>query len=213
MALAIPEFFKEEELAKWREKGLIFNENKEQLNLPKEIISFSVEKFADKKLVIKNQNEADQVITDLKEAQYQVKDVKQLEKRRQSLPPFTTSLLQQAAANRFGFSAKQTMSLAQRLYEEGLLLICMMLFLAKSAQEAARQYIAQEFGQKMCQIRRAILVRKIKNSQEAHEAIRATDLTITQIMSVNSAQLSANHIKLYDLIWRRFVASQMTSCL
>lgn len=216
VALTHPNSFSQEKLTQWQEAGRIFSDNKEQANLPKEIVSFTVEKLADKKLVIKNQAEADQVVKDLATAQYQVKEVKQVEKRRQSLPPFTTSLLQQAAATRFGFSAKQTMSLAQRLYEEGLITYHRTdaFYLAKSAQEAARQYIAQKFGPNYIPDKPRFFSKKNKNSQEAHEAIRATDLSITQDnISQHAAQLSANHIKLYDLIWRRFVASQMSEAV
>ncbi len=211
VALTIPEHFKESELAQWQKKEAIFSED-QGIELPKEILVLSVEKVADKKLKIDNENDAKIVVGDLNKAKYQVKDLKQVERRRQSLPPFTTSLLQQAAANRFGFSAKQTMSLAQRFYEEGLITYHRTdaFYLAKSAVESARQYIAKEFGPKYLPEKARYFSKKNKNSQEAHEAIRVTDLSVTQENLQNVAKLTANHLKLYDLIWRRFLASQMS---
>ena len=214
VALAIPNHFSATELARWQKKEAIFSDNFE-LELPKEILILSVEKVDNKKLKIDNEQDAKQVVADLDQAQYQVKDLKQVERRRQSLPPFTTSLLQQSAANRFGFSAKQTMSLAQRLYEEGLITYHRTdaFYLAKSAVESARQYIAREFGAKYVPEKPRYFSQKNKNSQEAHEAIRATDLSITKENLQKVAKLTANHIKLYDLIWRRFLASQMSDAV
>lgn len=215
VALTIPEHFSASELAKWQKKEAIFAEEHEQSELPKEILVLSVEKVNDKKLKIDNEDDAKQVVADLDQAQYQVKDLKQLERHHQSLPPFTTSLLQQVAANRFGFSAKQTMSLAQRLYEEGLITYHRTdaFYLAKSAVESARQYIAQEFGAKYLPEKARYFSKKVKNSQEAHEAIRATDLSVTKDNLQKVAKLTAKHIKLYDLIWRRFLASQMSEAV
>ncbi|HQL11201.1 MAG TPA: DNA topoisomerase [Candidatus Woesebacteria bacterium] len=206
--------FSATELARWQKKEAIFSDNFE-LELPKEILVLSVEKVDNKKLKIDNDQDAKQVVADLDQAQYQVKDLKQVERRRQSLPPFTTSLLQQSAANRFGFSAKQTMSLAQRLYEEGLITYHRTdaFYLAKSAVESARQYIAREFGAKYVPEKPRYFSQKNKNSQEAHEAIRATDLSITKENLQKVAKLTTNHIKLYDLIWRRFLASQMSDAV
>ncbi len=216
VALAIPDYFKQEELDKLRQKEAIFVENRPKDDLVKEILLLSVEKLEDKKLKIDNEVQAKEVIKDLDEASYKVKDLNQIERRRQSLPPFTTSLLQQTAANRFGFSASQTMSLAQRLYEEGLITYHRTdaFYLAKSAVESARQYIAQEFGQEYLPSKARHFSKKSKNSQEAHEAIRATDLTITKDnVGQKTSKLTANHIKLYDLIWRRFLASQMSEAV
>ena len=174
-----------------------------------------LDKVDNKKLKIDNDQDAKQVVADLYQAQYQVKDLKQVERRRQSLPPFTTSLLQQSAANRFGFSAKQTMSLAQRLYEEGLITYHRTdaFYLAKSAVESARQYIAREFGAKYVPEKPRYFSQKNKNSQDAHEAILATDLSITKVNLQKVAKLTTNHIKLYDLIWRRFLASHMSDAV
>ncbi|NMA29680.1 MAG: type I DNA topoisomerase [Candidatus Pacebacteria bacterium] len=215
VALAIPEYFKDSELEKWQKKEAIFSEEQKQIELPKEILLLSVEKVDDKKLKIDNEKAAKKIAEDLGKAKYQVKDLKKIERRRQSLPPFTTSLLQQTAANRFGFSAKQTMSLAQRLYEEGLITYHRTdaFYLATSAVEAARQYITKEFGPDYLPEKARYFSKKNKNSQEAHEAIRVTDLNVTQDNLENVAKLSTSHLKLYDLIWRRFLASQMSEAV
>ena len=216
VALALPEHFAGTDLTKWQKREAIFVEEGVKDDLPKEILVLSLEKLNDKKIKIENKDQAQVIIKDLDQAEYRIKDLKQVERRRQSLPPFTTSLLQQAAANRFGFSAKQTMSLAQRLYEEGLITYHRTdaFYLAKSAVESARQYIAQEFGQNYLPEKARYFSKKNKNSQEAHEAIRATDLSINkENVAQKIAKLTANHLKLYDLIWRRFLASQMSEAV
>lgn len=118
--------------------------------------------------------------------------------------PFTTSSLQQEAARKLGYSVKQTMTLAQRLYENGYITYMRTdsVNLAGQAIAAADQYITKEFGKEYHQVRQY----KTKNSsaQEAHEAIRPTEFTKTGLGA------DAQQIKLYDLIWRRTLASQMT---
>jgi DNA topoisomerase-1 len=156
-------------------------------------------------------------ITDqLRGATYQVQSVERKSRERSSLPPFTTSTLQQSAATRLGFTSKQTMTLAQQLYEEGLITYHRTdsVNLSTQSMEMARSYISQQFGQAYLPEKPRFFANKSKNAQEAHEAIRATDVQITAENFLQRApRLTDRHQKLYDLIWRRFLASQMNSAV
>ena len=152
--------------------------------------------------------EVDPVESFLKQAVYKVKQIERTERRRQSLPPFTTSTLQQAAANRLGWSAKSTMRVAQELYEEGFITYHRTDSVALSAQaiDMARAYIPQEFGQQYLPTQARVFKSSSKNAQEAHEAIRPTDI---RLLSTSGKIGDEKHAKLYALIWKRFLASQM----
>lgn len=120
-------------------------------------------------------------------------------------PPFTTSSLQQEAASKLGFSVRQTMTLAQRLYESGHITYMRTdsVNLSQISLNAAKQYITGEYGEKYHQIR--TYKTKSSNAQEAHEAIRPTDFNKTNLGGDEQQK------KLYNLIWRRTLASQMAS--
>lgn len=199
-----------------KEQKIFDKEGKFQDNLDPNIFIASLDKIGDKKAVIKDGAKADKISQDLLRANYVVSGVEKTQRNRQSLPPFTTSLLQQAAATSFGFSAKQTMSLAQRLYEEGLITYHRTdsFNLSTSALDKAREYILQNFGKEYLPDKARIFAKKSKNAQEAHEAIRVTDLAIDQntVLSKGTS-LTEQHAKLYDLIWRRFLASQMNAAI
>lgn len=189
-------------------------EGKAKEALDKNIFIAALDKLNDKKAKVENADQAKSIAKDLLAADYIVDKVEKTERNRQSLPPFTTSLIQQAAATSFGFSAKQTMSLAQRLYEEGLITYHRTdsFNLASSAIEKAREYIATNFGKNYLPDKARVFAKKSKNAQEAHEAIRVTDLSIdVNNISSKAGSLTEQHIKLYDLVWRRFLASQMTA--
>lgn len=119
------------------------------------------------------------------------------------LPPFTTSKLQQMAARRFGWSGKQTMSLAQRLYEQGLITYHRTdsVNLSSKAIEEFRKYIGQKYGEEYVEQQARVYKNSSKNAQEAHEAIRPTKV---EVLEVDDAKEN----KLYELIWRRAVATQ-----
>lgn len=175
-----------------------------------------LEKKNDHKLEVADGKTATAIKQALLAAAYRVASVERVERKRQSLPPFTTSLLQQAAATHFGYSAKQTMSLAQRLYEEGLITYHRTdsFNLSVQAVEAARSYIATQFGQQYLPDQPRSFVSKAKNAQEAHEAIRVTEVAISsEELAGQIASLTPQHLKLYDLIRRRFLASQMTAAV
>lgn len=172
------------------------------------------------KLGIKSKDEAEEIKDNLEKADYQVEKVIKKETKKNPLPPFTTSTLQQAANNKLHFSAKQTMMLAQKLYEGTDLgskgstgLITYMrtdsLSLSKSSLESAEKYITNKFGKEYAQQR--FFKTKSKGAQEAHEAIRPTD-PARDPESVKG-YLDDRQYKLYKLIWQRMVASQMSSAI
>ncbi len=159
--------------------------------------------------------DVEDVVTDLKAATYAVASVERTQRKRSSLPPFTTSTLQQAAANRLGWSAKQTMRVAQELYEEGLITYHRTdsVNLSTQAIDAARDYISKSFGENYLPDAARIFKASSKNAQEAHEAIRPTSVTVENPTSSGVKTLEERHAKLYDLIWRRFVSSQMQTAI
>lgn len=169
------------------------------------------------KLGIKSKKEADEILKDLANSEYVVSNVQKKEIKRTPPPPFTTSVLQQEANNRFRFSAKQTMMIAQQLYEgielpEGQAGIITYMRtdsvnLSSESLTAADKTIRKEFGEKYALNEPRIFKTKSKNAQEAHEAIRPTDPERTPESIKNN--LSANQYKLYALIWQRMLASQM----
>lgn len=159
------------------------------------------------KLDIKNKKAADAILEDLEGAEYTVAEIEKKEARKNPLPPFTTSTLQQTAAHRLRFPAKLTMQIAQQLYETGLITYHRTdsLNLAASSLAAAKNFITKEYGQNYWAGSFRVFKTKSKGAQEAHEAIRPTNPTQTS----NSIKLQPNQTRLYDLIWRRFIASQM----
>jgi DNA topoisomerase-1 len=178
-------------------------------------------KYKGEDLEIPDQAEAQRILAEVDHAAWQVASVAQKEKRRFAPPPFTTSKLQQAAYNRLRYTAKRTMSLAQRLYEgvelgeEGsVALITYMrtdsVRVSADALEQVRDHIGSAYGEKYLPEKPNFFKSK-KDAQEAHEAIRPTDVTRTP-ESVRR-YLDDNMFKLYQLIWQRFVASQMVPAI
>lgn len=147
-------------------------------------------------------------------AEYSVLSLEKKERTVVSLPPFTTSTLQQAAANRLGMTSKQTMMFAQQLYEEGLITYHRTDSVNLSAQavEQARAYIKETYGQAYVPAKPRYFANRSKNAQEAHEAIRVTDVNLADIANVGG-QVTDRHQKLYDLIRRRFIACQMAAAV
>jgi DNA topoisomerase-1 len=152
---------------------------------------------------------------------FTVAAVERREVRRHPFPPFTTSTLQQEASRKLGFSATRTMQIAQRLYEglalggEPVGLITYMrtdgVAIASEAIAAARRLIGDEFGAKYLPPEPRLYKSPAKNAQEAHEAIRPTD--IARRPAAVARHLDRDHQRLYELIWRRTVASQMASAV
>jgi len=171
------------------------------------------------KFAIKTKNEADEILKNLEGANYSVNEVKQRETSKYPLPPFITSTLQQAANQRFGYSTKKTMFIAQQLYEgiklgkEGLVgLITYMrtdsFNLAEKFLNETRKYLQENFSSAyLPDLPRHFKV-KSRIAQEAHEAIRPTSIYREPEKIKN--YLTKDQFKIYDLIWRRVLASQMT---
>ncbi len=169
------------------------------------------------RIKISTQEEANTILTELQGAVYTVLKVEEKEQRRQPNPPYTTSTMQQEASTRLSLKPKRTMSLAQQLYEgielgaqghQGLITYMRTdsTRVSDEAQVKVKEYIAKEYGQPYVGQGRTGKARA--TTQDAHEAIRPTDVTLTP--QLVKPHLTAEQFKLYNLIWRRFVASFMT---
>lgn len=166
------------------------------------------------KITISDATQAQQHVTALESADYAVGKVSQKDVRRQPAAPFTTSTLQQTAGNRLGFTAKKTMMVAQNLYEHGVITYMRTdsVNLSTQALDGARDFISTTYGPEYLPKSPRLFKSKVKNAQEAHEAIRPTNLAQTPD-SLNNPAFGADHKKLYDLIWKRTLASQMAEAL
>lgn len=160
------------------------------------------------KMTITNDKEAKDILDKLEKTDYIVKSLESKDKKRNPLPPFTTSTLQQDAAAKLGFSTKQTMRIAQTLYEQGLITYMRTdsVNISTPAAQAALTTITSEFGPKYALSTPRVFKTKSKGAQEAHEAIRPTE-PATRPESIGLEPLNE---RLYKLIWQRFLASQMT---
>jgi len=174
------------------------------------------------KFAIKNKEEAERLLKNLEGATWTVSEVERKAVSKNPLPPFTTSTLQQEAFRRFGFSAKQTMFLAQQLYEGVELgahgpigLITYMrtdsVNISHDALKSAREYLDRTLGITYVTPAPRQFQTRAKGAQEAHEAIRPTDPWRTP--DDTKPFLENRHQKLYELIWRRFIATQMPSAI
>src|SRR5712675_1898756 len=181
------------------------------------IFEAKLSKYKGEDIEVGNQEAADKVVAAVSKAKWQVTSVAQREKRRNPPPPFTTSKLQQAAYNRLRYTAKRTMGVAQRLYEgvelgeEGsVALITYMrtdsVAVSQDALQQVRELIPERFGSNYLPEKPNYYKSK-KDAQEAHEAVRPTDVSKTP--EDVRKYLPDDQFKLYQLIWQRFVASQM----
>jgi DNA topoisomerase-1 len=166
---------------------------------------------------VKNKKTADEILADLKKASYKVYDVRKRQVTKSPYPPFTTSTMTQAAARIMGWSSKKTMSIAQKLYEEGLITYHRTdsLNLSVPAVMKARDFIKKEYGASYLPEKPRFYKTTSKMAQEAHEAIRPTGLN-SKLQITDEKQSPAlrdnffgDEEKLYELIWARFIACQM----
>ncbi len=173
------------------------------------------------KFDLNNETIAKQVEETVKQSLYTVGTIERKQTKRNPAPAFTTSTLQQEASRKLGFGAKKTMQLAQGLYEgvdiggETVGLITYMrtdsVALSQEAIEATRTLIEKEYGKEFLPVKPRLYKNNSKNAQEAHEAIRPTNVLRTPDSIASS--LSADQRKLYELIWKRTVACQMESAV
>ncbi len=165
------------------------------------------------KMEIKNEAAAKDIVKNLDGAEYKVADITKKEVRRNPSPPFTTSTLQQEAARKLGMSAKQTMVIAQQLYERGYITYMRTdsLNLAQSALAQAQEVIRNEFGKNYGLDKPRFYANKSKGAQEAHEAIRPTDLSRSP--NTMKTELDRGQQRIYDIIWKRTIASQMAQAV
>lgn len=156
---------------------------------------------------IESEKKALELLEKFKVATFTITDITKKPSRKTPSPPFTTSTLQQEASRKLGFSVSQTMTIAQRLYEAGKITYMRTdsVNLSNTALHAAKEVISKEYGNKYLKIRQ--YKTKSKSAQEAHEAIRPAYLAKQTISGNNTEK------KLYDLIWKRTVASQMSDAL
>jgi DNA topoisomerase I len=172
--------------------------------------------------VLENEAVVTPILVDMEKAEYSISKVKRGERRRNPSPPFTTSTLQQEASRRLGYTARRTMALAQQLYEgidigEGgaVGLITYMRTdstnIAESAQTETRSFIEERYGKSFLPEAPPQYKTKSRGAQEAHEAVRPTSV-LRQPESIKE-YLNRDQFRLYQLIWQRFVASQMTAAV
>ena len=171
----------------------------------------------DKKMDIHSKEEMDKLLASLKDKEYEINEVKKGERIKNAPLPFTTSTLQQEAAKTLNFSTQKTMRLAQQLYEgidiKGNGTVGVISYLrtdstriSEEADAAAREYITAQYGEDYVS-KSEKTVKKGQKIQDAHEAIRPTDISRTP--AVLKESLSRDQFRLYQLIWRRFAASRM----
>jgi len=156
---------------------------------------------------------AKKIIDDLKTKEFIVKGVNKKEMRRTPPPPYTTSTLQQDGARRMGLSGKRTMSLAQKLYEEGYITYHRTdsYQISEGARKQMSDFVKKEFGEKYLSSSPRLYKNVSKNAQEAHEAIRPAKVNVPTAKVTES--LGAQYGKLYELIWRRAVATTMADAI
>ncbi len=178
-------------------------------NLSARLIEYKGEKL--EKFSITDGKKAESVAADLRTKNYSVANLEEKQVRRHPSPPFTTSTLQQEASRKCGFGAKRTMQIAQKLYEDGHITYMRTdgINVSPEAVSSAREHIGKSYGKEYVPSAPRMYKNKSKNAQEAHEAIRPTDITLT----AQKAGLDGEQAKLYELIWKRMVASQMESAL
>ncbi|MFZ5987448.1 MAG: type I DNA topoisomerase [Bacillota bacterium] len=174
-----------------------------------------------KKMDLKNEEEVNKILDEIKKEKFKVQKIKKGEKRKAPPAPFTTSTMQQEAARKLGFTTKKTMIVAQQLYEgidiKGIGAVGLVTYIrtdstrvSAEAQQDTAAYIKEKFGHKYLPEEKRVYKNK-SASQDAHECIRPASVTMTPESIKDS--LSKDQYKLYKLVWDRFVASQMASAV
>ena len=170
---------------------------------------------------IENKEQLDKILKEIENAKYSISDIKKGERVKKAPLPFTTSTLQQEASKQLNFSTQKTMSIAQQLYEgvdvKGIGTVGLITYLrtdsvriSDEAEKMAKEYIENNYGSEFAKNDNTE-VKTAKKVQDAHEAIRPTDIARTPAAVKNS--LSRDQFRLYQLIWKRFTASRMNPAI
>lgn len=193
-----------------RQKRIIKSED-EKTEIDSNYLQFELKKLNGENFKSGEQKLTESLIDKFLSADWTISDIVEKDRRRNPNPPFITSTLQRSAANRLGYSSKQTMAIAQKLYEKGYITYMRTDSTALSDQaiSAIRNLIKSNYGNDYLPPVAVSSGKKSKLAQEAHEAIRPTDVK----QNINNLDLDEKEAKLYQLIWNRAVASQMQSCL
>jgi DNA topoisomerase-1 len=201
----------------WSIDALLNNAEKKEFSA--RLVEFNGKKID--RLGIKNREEAVKILDNIEKEKFVVDKVEKKETKRLPFAPFTTSTLQQEAAKKLGFSTKKTMTIAQKLYEgadighgtHGLITYMRTdgVYTAPEAIKDARKVIENLYGKNYLPEKSRTYKNKVKNVQEAHEAIRPADVSIKP--NDIKQHLSSDEYRLYDLIWKRLVASQMSDAI
>ncbi|MEA3335897.1 MAG: type I DNA topoisomerase [Chloroflexota bacterium] len=205
----------------WDVRALLAQQETRQED-PRPSFESKLHRVRGKEVDLKNEDDTQAIVRDLEDAHYLVTSVREGERRRRPSAPFTTSTLQQEASRKLGFGARRTMRVAQQLYEginlgaDGQVgLITYMrtdsVNVSKQAQNEARSFVAESYGPEFLPPKPPVYKTRAKSAQEAHEAIRPTSVMRTP-ESVSHV-LDRSQSRLYRLIWRRFVASQMAAAV
>ncbi len=175
------------------------------------LLEAKLQKKDEKKYIPKNKQEVEELEERIGNGKFVVKNISKKKISKHAFPPFTTSTLQQSAYNGLGFTSKRTMALAQQLYQSGYITYMRTdsVYLGAKAVESIRKLVQERFGKEYIPEKPNFYKTKSKNAQEAHEAIRPTDFWIDSKRI--SSELGDSAAKLYELIWKRAVSSQMSS--
>lgn len=175
------------------------------------VLEAKLQKKDGKKYIPKNKQEVEELEERIGNGKFVVKNISKKKISKHAFPPFTTSTLQQSAYNGLGFTSKRTMALAQQLYQSGYITYMRTdsVYLGAKAIESIRKLVQERFGKEYIPEKPNFYKTKSKNAQEAHEAIRPTDFWIDSKRI--SSELGDSAAKLYELIWKRAVSSQMSS--
>ncbi|PIR03856.1 MAG: DNA topoisomerase I [Candidatus Magasanikbacteria bacterium CG11_big_fil_rev_8_21_14_0_20_39_34] len=200
--------------------GAKFQKQQSEHIIESKLYSIDGKKVA--KLDLKNKEQVDSILADLNGVSYSIEKIEKKQTKRNPPPPFQTSTLQQTANNKFGYSSKQTMRIAQQLYEgisigaEGSVgLITYMrtdsLNLSEKFLQEAKTFVGSKYGEKYSLEKPRFYKTKSKSAQEAHEAIRPTDPAKTPESLKD--YLDPSQLKVYSLIWKRALATQMAQAV
>ena len=199
----------------WQIRALVKTQNKKNSKIQNNEFWVELARFKKKKAEIHSGEEAKNILSILENAAYAVSDIKKAERKTQPHAPFKTSTLQQAAANVLGWSAKRTMNIAQKLYEQGDITYHRTdsYNLAPVAIDTVRKFIEDTYGLPYLPAHPRIYKTSGKVvAQEAHEAVRPTHIEVSPEKYIGQ-EMAMDEKKLYSLIWRRTVACQMAEAV